>query len=161
MITRKIDGYKIAIIMLFILVCIGFKDAIASQAKAVNNDNLVEALIKLGEHSDDPELKRRSLELKKAKEKKDRALRQVIQSQNEWEIWREVERIKASRAGKEMFQEVVNGIKKDFKVDVVTAHHMASKNSLEAQKVWKKMQVEEDQKLYGRVAQSLHLENVR
>jgi hypothetical protein len=79
-------------------------------------------------------------------EEQQRLERQASISQQRVEDWHRVQSVVNSQSAgssKDMYQEVVDGIKQEYRVDAKTAHDMADKRSPEAQRVWQNIQRED------------------
>ena len=79
-------------------------------------------------------------------EEQQRLERQASLSQQRVEDWHKVQAVvdsKSAGSSKDMYQEVVDGIKQKYGVDAKTAHNMADRYSSEAQRIWKNIQQED------------------
>lgn len=79
-------------------------------------------------------------------EEQQRLERQASISQQRVEDWHRVQSVVDSQSAgssKDMYQEVVDGIKQEYGVDAKTAHNMADRRSGEAQRVWQNIQRED------------------
>ncbi len=62
------------------------------------------------------------------------------QKVDDWHQAQMIVNANSASASTDMYQEVVDGVKQDYGVDVATAQKMADRRSPEAQKVWQKLQ---------------------
>ena len=79
-------------------------------------------------------------------EEQKRLERQASISQQRVEDWHRVQSVVNSQSAgssKDMYQEVVDGIKQEYGADAKTAHNMADRRSGEAQRVWQNIQRED------------------
>ena len=79
-------------------------------------------------------------------EEQQRLEKQASISQQRVDDWHQAKSVVDSQgasSSKDMYQDVVEGIKEEYGVDVRTAHKMADQRSPEAQKVWQKLQNED------------------
>jgi len=83
---------------------------------------------------------RGSLEKQMAIEKQ---LSERQESLNNWHQAQSVIRSQGGSSSKEMYQDVVDGIKQQYGVDAHTAQRMADQRSPEAQKVWQRLQADD------------------
>jgi hypothetical protein len=81
--------------------------------------------------------------VKESYEELQRAERQASISKQQVDDWHQAKNVidsQGASSSRDMYQEVAEGIKRDYDVDAKTAQKMADQRSPEAQKVWRKLQ---------------------
>lgn len=139
-------------VRLLILVAILSSYAVtyAEQTDIVCSDNLiVQGAIKMGENSNDLELKRRSLELKKACAEELRARQKVLESKEDVEIWKEVDKVRLP--DKDMYQEVLERSVKELRMHPYDVGKMMDKDDPKIRSIFHKMIKEIKQKIFNEI----------
>lgn len=138
-------------VRLLILVAIlsSYTVTYGEQTDVVCANKLTQGLIKLGENSDDPELKRRSLELKQACAEEQRAIQKMAESKENLEIWKEVAKVRLP--DKDMYQEVLDRSVKELRMHPYDVVKMMEKNDPKIKSIFNKMIKEINQKIFNEI----------
>jgi hypothetical protein len=140
-------------IRLFTLITILASYAVTygEQTDTVCADNLTQGLIQLGENSDDPELKRRSLELKESCVQQQRAKAKMEESRENLEIWKEVDKVLAGLPNRDMYQEVLDRSVKELRMHPYDVVKMMEKGDPKIKSIFNKMIKERNQKIFNEI----------
>lgn len=145
------NKFNIKLLLTLIAILNSYSGVYAEQAEVVCGDNLTQGLIKLGKNSDDPELKRRSLELKQTCEEERKAMQKAVASQENLEIWKEVDKVLARLPNSDMYQEVLDRSVKELRMHPYDVVKMMEKSDPKIKAIFNKMIKERNQKIFNEI----------